>query len=63
MADEDGPKVAGTFYRQLFRTHHQDRSDTIDTTQAARALHFAIRQLREEGCSFKRWVPFIHLGQ
>jgi hypothetical protein len=34
-----------------------------DTTQAARALHFAVTKLRSENVSFVRLVPFIHLGR
>ena len=34
-----------------------------DTTQAARALHYAVTKLRSENVSFTRWVPFIHLGR
>jgi CHAT domain-containing protein len=63
MADEDGPNITKTFYRYLSRTQEQDGIHVPDATQAARALHLAVRQLREEGCSFRRWVPFIHIGQ
>ncbi|KAF8512786.1 CHAT domain-containing protein [Gautieria morchelliformis] len=64
--DEDGPKVADAFYEYLFRDNSSSNAeDTFrpDTTQAARALHVAVAKLRAEGVSFKRWVPFIHLGR
>jgi hypothetical protein len=63
MADEDGPKITGSFYRHLFRNNDGCSSNVPDTTQAALALHLAVKQLRDEGCSFRRWVPFIHIGQ
>ncbi|KAF8978065.1 CHAT domain-containing protein [Cyathus striatus] len=56
--DEDGPIVADTFYARLFR----DDSRRPDTNAAAEAIHAATAVLRERGASFKRWVPFIHLG-
>jgi hypothetical protein len=62
MADEDGPKIAGTFYRHLFQSDLNNATHIPDTTQAARALHQAVKKLREEGCSVVRWAPFIHLG-
>jgi hypothetical protein len=62
MEDQDGPKVADTFYRHLFQMNDTNTSCIPDTTQAAQALHMAVKQLRAEGCSFRRWVPFIHLG-
>ena len=30
---------------------------------AARALHDAVKRLRESGAGFMAWVPFIHLGR
>ena len=58
--DEDAPDVVDSFYRHLFKdgsTRHPD------TTEAARALHLAVKKIRnEKKCSFERWVPFIHLG-
>ena len=65
MVDEDGPKIADTFYSNMFPTTEAPTTTTHpspDTTQAARALHLAVAKLRDDGCSFKRWVPFIHLG-
>jgi hypothetical protein len=59
MHDEDGPKVADTFYSHIFGG--QDKSYP-DSTKAAEALHLAVKQLKNEGISFRRWVPFIHLG-
>jgi hypothetical protein len=62
MEDKDGPKVADAFYRHLFQASDKNSGHTPDTTQAAQALHLAVKMLKEQDCSFKRWVPYIHLG-
>ena len=65
MRDEDGPKVADTFYENLLPAKNLGvdlQHAHPDTTEAARALHVSIAKLRAEGVSFGRWVPFIHLG-
>ena len=64
ISDTDGPKIADTFYQNLFKEHVSTTNDDFgpDTTQAARALHLAVAKLRSEGVPFVRWVPFIHLG-
>ncbi|KAJ7881247.1 hypothetical protein B0H13DRAFT_2235584 [Mycena leptocephala] len=60
MDDEDGPKVVDVFYNHIFGT---GRESHPDSTKAAEALHLAIKKLRtEKKVSFRRWVPFIHLG-
>jgi hypothetical protein len=56
MADEDGPVIAEHFYRKFFQ------NDPIDSTQAAYALHEAVKQLRAQGVSPARWATFIHIG-
>jgi hypothetical protein len=65
ISDEDGPKVADAFYEHLYRKNQPDVTDTFrpDTREAARALHVAVAKLRSEGVSFKRWIPFIHIGR
>jgi hypothetical protein len=63
MADEDGPTVTDSFYSHLFESAATDTPRTRpDTTQAARALHIAVAELRKTKSSFKRWVPFVHFG-
>jgi tetratricopeptide (TPR) repeat protein len=59
MHDEDGPKVADIFYGHIFGKQCESYPDA---TKAAIALDLAVNKLREEGASFQRWVPFIHLG-
>ncbi|KAJ7930623.1 CHAT domain-containing protein [Mycena leptocephala] len=60
MDDEDGPKVVDVFYNHIFGT---GRESHPDSAKAAEALHLAIKNLRtEKKVSFRRWVPFIHLG-
>ncbi|KAJ7265295.1 CHAT domain-containing protein [Mycena rebaudengoi] len=65
MDDDDGPKVADTFYEHLFKDYKPDADSPVgpDLRKAAEALHFAVTKLRkEQGMSFKRWVPFVHYG-
>jgi hypothetical protein len=61
IADTDGPKIANTFYENLFKNNHSTAQP--DIRQAARALHLAVAKLRAEGVSFARWVLFIYLGR
>jgi hypothetical protein len=65
ISDADGPKIADTFYHDLFKmsSHSMADSSGPDTTRAAIALHTAVSKLRSEDVSFIRWVPFIHLGR
>ncbi|KAF8492717.1 hypothetical protein JB92DRAFT_3127719 [Gautieria morchelliformis] len=65
ISDEDGPKVADAFYEYLYRKKPSAIAGMFqpDTREAARALYVAIDKLRSEGVSFKRWVPFIHMGR
>ncbi|KAJ7107041.1 CHAT domain-containing protein [Mycena epipterygia] len=65
MDDRDGPRIADTFYENLFRNCSEVSDPPVfpDLTGAARALHLAVAKLREDpGISFKRWVPFVHYG-
>ncbi|KAJ7431489.1 hypothetical protein FB451DRAFT_421107 [Mycena latifolia] len=65
MNDRDGPKITDTFYQHLFKNCNPNSEPPVlpDVTQAAKALHLAIRKLREEpGISFRRWVPYVHYG-
>ncbi|KAG2006887.1 mucin-like protein 1 [Coprinopsis cinerea AmutBmut pab1-1] len=57
--DTDGPIVADAFYRHLFR---HGTSAPPDITDAAYGLHLAVKELRDKGTSFHRWVPFVHHG-
>ena len=61
IRDNDAPEIVDSFYGYLFRdiaTHYPD------TTEAARALHIAVKEFRKKHpkCSFEHWVPFIHIG-
>jgi CHAT domain-containing protein len=59
ITDSDAPIVAEEFYAQLFRDSEPD------ATQAALALHNAIKKLINDSSgkkSFLEWVPFIHIG-
>jgi hypothetical protein len=65
ISDFDGPKIADTFYENIFKGHNSTSTNPSgpDTTQVARALHLAVAKLRAENVSLVRWVPFIHLGR
>ncbi|KAJ7903212.1 CHAT domain-containing protein [Mycena leptocephala] len=57
MNDQDGPLVARAFYSHLFRDGRQPQA-----TDAAQALHLAVKELRSRNVQYERWVPFIHMG-
>ena len=59
IRDKDAPVVADEVYRRLLSVEQPD------STQAARALHYAVAHLRRESpeISFLSWVPFIHIGR
>ena len=62
--DEDGPTIVDTFYEELF-FHGPNGTPALepDMTKSALALHLAVKKLRSQGVSFRRWVPFIHMGK
>ena len=67
IADTVATTVADSFYGHLFQsdanTLTSDSCLCPDTTQAARALHFAVAALRSSTkCPLAHWVPFIHFG-
>ena len=61
MSDKDGPVVAGHFYQELFKDFFST-GNQVDSSQAAYALHNAVKQLRAQGVSPARWATFIHIG-
>ena len=64
MMDKDGPTIVDTFYEELFSGGPDGRPTlTPDMTKSALALHLAVKKLRSQGVSFRRWVPFIHMGK
>ncbi|KAF8193164.1 CHAT domain-containing protein [Mycena galopus ATCC 62051] len=65
MHDLDGPTIADSFYEHLFKNCDPNSNPPVlpDLTQAAKALHVAVANLRKEpDISFRRWVPFVHYG-
>jgi CHAT domain-containing protein len=57
--DDNAPKVADNVYAHLLKEQNPD------STQAALALHEAVKKLRNESrgeTSFISWVPYIHVG-
>jgi CHAT domain-containing protein len=57
IKDDDAPQVAEDVYKRMFRDGKPNR------LEAARALHEAVKNLRESGAGFLSWVPFIHIGR
>jgi hypothetical protein len=65
MRDDDGPKIAETFYGHLFKNCNPAAESPIlpDLTKAAEALHFAVAELRKDpDVPFSRWATFVHYG-
>lgn len=56
ISDNDGPIVADETYKFLLGKAEFDPRDT------ARALHMAVKTLRQLKVPPVRWVPFIHIG-
>jgi hypothetical protein len=57
IADAPAPRIADILYTALTKNGHPDPEN------AARALHDAVRQLREEyPADPQLWAPYIHLG-
>ncbi|QRV87054.1 CHAT domain protein [Ceratobasidium sp. AG-Ba] len=58
IMDEDAPLVAEIVYSELLR------DGKMDHTRSARALHKAVKVLREKvgEKQIRRWAPFIHIG-
>ncbi|KAB5590920.1 hypothetical protein CTheo_5646 [Ceratobasidium theobromae] len=58
VVDEDAPVVADKVYAEIVGNREMDH------TKAARALHLAVKELREKvgEMEFGRWVPYIHIG-
>jgi CHAT domain-containing protein len=63
ISDMHGPVFATEFYKYLLR---EKRLDKLDSTQAAYALDYATRKVRESlgesDTTFLTWVPYVHFG-
>jgi CHAT domain-containing protein len=57
MNDADGPMIAQSFYSYLFRDDRRPQA-----TDAAEALHYAVKELKARKVPYERWIPFIHMG-
>ncbi|KAJ7176185.1 CHAT domain-containing protein, partial [Mycena crocata] len=57
MMDADGPLVSESFYSYLFRDGRRPQA-----TDAAEALHHAVKKLKATKVAYERWIPFIHIG-
>jgi len=56
IRDDVAPSVADEVYAEILRDGQPN------SAKAAQALQTAVRGLRERGCPFASWVPFIHMG-
>lgn len=58
IKDEDGPTITDQVYSQLVK------DGKLDVTEAARALHAAVKVLRDTvgESEFARWAPYVHFG-
>jgi hypothetical protein len=56
MSDEDGPRLARSFYEALFER------ETLDLDDIPYALDAAIQALRSAGVPARRWALFMHMG-
>jgi len=63
ISDMHGPAFATEFYEYLLR---EKGLDGLDSTQAAYALDYATRKVREslgeDDIAFLTWVPYVHFG-
>ena len=57
IKDDDAPQVAEDVYSRMLK------GGQPNSKEAARALHEAIKRLRDSGAGFLSWVPFIHIGR
>ncbi|PVF99207.1 hypothetical protein CPB86DRAFT_849455 [Serendipita vermifera] len=57
IGDNDAPRIAEEVYRRILE------GGRANWTEAARALHEGVKNLRESGAGFISWVPFIHIGR
>jgi CHAT domain-containing protein len=63
ISDMHGPAFATEFYEYLLK---EKGLDGLDSTQAAYALDYATRKVREtlgeDDKTFLTWVPYVHFG-
>ncbi|KDR69601.1 hypothetical protein GALMADRAFT_77305 [Galerina marginata CBS 339.88] len=62
MTDEDGPTITDVFYKEIFQGPDGNPVLKPDMRKSSGALHLAVQKLRSERVPFRRWVPFIHMG-
>jgi len=61
MADDDGPTLAGNFYKSVFSGRKQEGVHHYERT--AEALRDAVVKLRtKRGVTLERWVNYVHFG-
>jgi hypothetical protein len=60
MADDDGPDLAGNFYRSVFSNRWQGMPYYERTAEALRDAVKVLR--RKRNMTLERWVNFVHYG-
>ena len=60
MADDDGPDLAGNFYRSVFSNRWQQMPYYERTAEALRDAVKVLR--RKRNMTLERWVNFVHYG-
>jgi CHAT domain-containing protein len=66
ISDMHGPAFATEFYKYLLKKNQEKGLDELDSTQAAYALDYATKKVRERlgesDTAFLTWVPYVHFG-
>ncbi|KAG8911086.1 hypothetical protein FRC02_006821 [Tulasnella sp. 418] len=65
MADDDGPTIAEEVYGHMFRGAGMGKDQEglrPDFRDAAVALNYATKRLKNHGVSVSRWINFVHIG-
>jgi len=66
ISDKHAPQIAEVFYKNLLGNNLPEAGLTMDVTASARALHFAVRSLRESSQNSTEtllaWIPYVHFG-
>lgn len=55
MYDSDGPTISSDFYKRMLELGGRH-------TDAAEALHYAVKRCWKRGIGVERWAMFIHMG-
>ncbi|PPR03815.1 hypothetical protein CVT26_000991 [Gymnopilus dilepis] len=66
ISDKHAPQIAELFYKNMFGNNLPEAGLTMDVAASARALHFAVCNLRESSENSTEallaWIPYVHFG-